>query len=126
MTLYSPFDSSSLPMLHPLLYTSLRLSPLRPYSNAVLARMLHPPINYGHPAPRWFVKLPERRKGDEDPTEKQSTAEKERVDSDPRIVFGETEFKTVREKYIMPKHVCRHNWAALMVDLGTLSWTFGF
>ena len=74
MTLYSPFDSSSLPMLHPLLCTSTRLSPLRPYSNTVLARMLHPPINYGNPSPRWFVKLPESGKENDDSPEKQSAA----------------------------------------------------
>ena len=101
-------------MLHPLLYTSLRLSPLRPYQNAVLARMIHPNIEYGNPTPRWFIQLPRSKSTStssadtsEDPTEKQSTAEKESsVDNDPRIIFGETEFKTVREKYNMPKYVC--------------------
>jgi hypothetical protein len=117
MTLYSPFDTSHLPMLHPLLYTSPRLTPLRPYSNAVLARLLHPHINYGHPTPRWFVRPSNaslNRQPDangnyrtaKDPADQQTTKEKQDVmDSDPRMVFGETEFKTVREKYKMPKHV---------------------
>jgi hypothetical protein len=113
MTLYSPFDYSSLPMLHPLLYLSPSMTPLRPYSIAVLGRIIHPNINYGHPSPRWFItsRNPESKqspvnKQDPDPTEKQSTAEKQNaVDSDPRIVFGETEFQTIREKYNMPKYV---------------------
>lgn len=95
-------------MLHPLLYTSLRLSPLRPYSNAVLARMLHPNIDYGHPTPRWFIQPLSNyhKSAAEDPTEKQSTAEKESVgDSDPRMIFTETEFQIVREQYNMPKYV---------------------
>src|SRR5271156_653152 len=105
MTLYSSFDYSFLPMLPPLLYTSLKLSPLRPYTNAVLARLIHPDINNGYPAPRWYV-VPPARQGEKDPTEKQSTAERENaIDSDPRIVLGETEFKTIRDKYKVPKHV---------------------
>ena len=90
-------------MLPPLLYLSPRLSPLRPYTNAVLGRMLHPNINYGNPSPRWFVKPPNTAAG---PTEKQSSAETGSAnDDDLRIIFGETEFKTVREKYNMPKYV---------------------
>lgn len=84
-------------MLKPLLYASPRLSPLRPYVNAVLARMLHPPINYGNPTPRWLV-IPRQ-----DPAKKQQDAESSH--EDPRVVFGETEFRTVREKYNMPKYV---------------------
>ena len=121
MTLYSPFDSSSLPMLPPLLYLSPRLSPLRPYTNAVLVRMLRPNINYGNLSPRWFVIPP---KVAADPTEKQSSAETESVDDDdPRIIFGETEFKTVREKYNMPKYVFSSNFG-LIVDSRAVSWTF--
>ena len=95
-------------MLHPLVYLSPRLSPLRPYTNAVLARMLRSNINYGNPSPRWFVIPP---KSAAVPTEEQSTVEKESVlDDDPRIIFGEAEFKTIREKYNMPKHVFPWNF----------------
>ena len=104
-------------MLHPLLYTSPRLTPLRPYSNAVLARLLHPDINYGHPNPRWFVRPSNAALNRQsaangkdsiakDPADQETAKEKQDVmDSDPRMVFGETEFKNVREKYKMPKHV---------------------
>lgn len=101
-------------MLHPLLYTSPRLTPLRPYSNAVLARLLHPEINYGHPTPRWFVqpsnaalnRQSETNGTTKDAVNQQTTEEREdAMDADPRMVFGETEFKNVREKYKMPKHV---------------------
>jgi hypothetical protein len=97
MALYSPFHTSTLPMLKPLLYASPRLSPLRPYINAVLAR---PPVNYGNPTLRWLV-IPRQ-----DPAKKQQDAESSQtIDEDPRVVFGETEFRTVREKYNMPKYV---------------------
>ena len=116
MTLYSAFDNTHLPMLHPLLYTSPRLTPLRPYSNAVLARLIHPDINYGHPTPRWFVRPSNAalnrnsqtngEYGREDAVDRQTSKEKQdAVDTDPRMVFGETEFKNIREKYRMPKHV---------------------
>ena len=93
-------------MLHPLLYTSTRLTPLKPYSNAVLARLIHPDIHYGNPTPRWFIQFP--------PTDKRFESsgkppEEHRIDeiveNDPRIIFGETEFKTKRDKYTMPKNV---------------------
>lgn len=100
MTLYSPFDPSSLPMLHPLLYTSPRLSPLRPYSNAVLARMMRYDNCYQFTSARWYVQPPKENAGEESATQK-----KEIVDDDPRMVFGEREFQTMREKYQMPKHV---------------------
>ena len=107
-------------MLHPLVYLSPRLSPLRPYTNAVLARMLRSNINYGNPSPRWFVIPP---KSTADPTEKQSTAEKLEsvVDDDPRIIFGETEFKTIRENYNMPKHVFCSN-SCLTADSRAVPW----
>jgi hypothetical protein len=103
-------------MLHPLLYTSPRLSPLRPYSNAVFARLIRPDINYGHPTPRWFVRpsnaalnrtsLTNGERAKEDTADRQTPKEKQEVvDADPRMVFGETEFKNVRDKYTMPKHV---------------------
>ena len=105
-------------MLRPLLYTSPRLTPLRPYSNAVLARLLHPEINYGQPAPRWFVRPSNaalnrqsetnRELIEKDAADKQTAKQtQDALDSDPRMVFGETEFKNVREKYKMPKHVPR-------------------
>jgi hypothetical protein len=106
MTLYSPFDASSLPMLQPLLYTSTRLVPLRPYSNAVLARLLHPDIRYANSSPEWVIQFPDDTRRFTSSTE--SSAEQSRdeiVESDPRIVFGETEFKVKRDKYNMPKHV---------------------
>ena len=94
-------------MLHPLLYTSLRLSPLRPYQNAVLARMLRLNINYGNPTPQWFVQFPKTYNNSADPTEEQPTVEnRSAADNDPRIIFGETEFQSLREKYNMPKYVC--------------------
>jgi hypothetical protein len=116
MTLYSPFDPANLPMPHPLLYTSTRLFPLRPYPNAVLALMLRPPINCKvHPNPRWLIIPPKKtsnasdpaKPGDsKDPTSKQQDAESSStVTNDPRIVFGETEFRTLRQKYNMPKFV---------------------
>jgi hypothetical protein len=62
--------------------------------------MLRSNIPY-NPTPRWLVTLPRK-----DPTEKQQDAESENtVKQDPRIVFGETEFRAVREKYNMPKYV---------------------
>jgi hypothetical protein len=103
MTLYSHFDASSLPMLKPLLYTSTRLSPLRPYSNAVLARLLDADIPSQTSSAQWLVNPPRRYT-----TSKKSTEEPNRdeiVENDPRIIFGETEFKTRKEKYNMPKHV---------------------
>src|SRR5208282_950259 len=122
MTLYSSFDSSSLPMLHPLIYLSPGLSPLRPYTNAVLARMLRLNIIYGNSSPRWFVMPP---KPAADPTEKQSTAEQESAaDDDQRIIFEDTEFKTVREKYNMPKHVFPSN-CCVIVDSRAVSWIAG-
>jgi hypothetical protein len=87
-------------MLHPLLYTSPRLSPLRPYTNAVLARMIRHDNNYQFTVARWYVQPPKDTAGGESATEK-----KDIVDGDPRMVFGETEFQTMREKYQMPKHV---------------------
>jgi len=98
-------DVFSLQMPLLLLYTSPKLAPLiRPSTNTVLSRLSHPGINYGCPPQRWYVVPPNR--GQKDPTEKQSTAERENaIDSDPRIVFGETEFKTVRDKYNVPRHV---------------------
>lgn len=96
-------------MLRPLLYTSTRLTPLRPYSNAVLARLLHPVIDYGLSSPRWFI----HPQWDDRPFESslKSPEEQKRdgtvkiVENDPRIVFGETDFKTKRETYSMPKYV---------------------
>jgi hypothetical protein len=42
----------------------------------------------------------------EDTADRQTPKEKQEVvDADPRMVFGETEFKNVRDKYTMPKHV---------------------
>ena len=124
MTLYSPFDSSSLPMLRPLLYLSPSLTPLRPYSNAVLARLIRPDIDlYGHPSPRWFVKfdkpettLPSRGTQASDLLDGHAYAEIQHVvDRDPRLTFGETEFQTLRQKYNMPKNVHPSKFA-LMVD----------
>ena len=96
-------------MLRPLLYTSTRLTPLRPYSNAVLARLLHPDIDYGLSSPRWFIH-PQR---DDSRFESSSKSFEERsrdgiveiAEGDRRIVFGETDFKTKRETYSMPKYV---------------------
>src|SRR5579859_6314085 len=101
MTLYSPLDFSSLPMLPPLLYTSPRLSPLRPTANAIFTRLLHPVVIYGHPAPRWVV-IPAKEKGEKTVDEKDS---ENAVDGDPHITFAETEFQTLKEKYRTPKHV---------------------
>lgn len=106
MTLYSPFDASSLPMLQPLIYTSTRLAPLKPYSNAVLARLLHVDVPFRKSSPRWFVQLPRADRGFKSSmTASEKQSRDEIVDSDPRIVFGETEFKAKRDKYTMPKHV---------------------
>src|SRR5579862_629142 len=112
MTLYSPFDNSSLPMLHPLLYTSPRLSPIRPYSNAVFSRLLNADINYGHPSPQWFI-LPRHlstKTEKKDAADTQSPEQKQgSVEGDPRIVFSDHEFSTIREKYRMPKNVNSHS-----------------
>ena len=111
MTLYSPFDSSSLPMLHPLLYLSPRLSPVRPYQTAVFARLLHSDINYLNHEPRWFVQPRHYSKSatDKQPgqTDKQSAVDKQyAIPSDSRLVFSEKEFQSIRDKYKMPKLVC--------------------
>jgi hypothetical protein len=103
-------------MLRPLLYTSLRLSPLRPYQNAVVARMLRLNINYGNPTPQWFIQFPRTYNNSAAATEEQSTAEKQiATDNDPRIIFGKTEFQTIREKYNMPKYVRPSQWLRLMI-----------
>jgi hypothetical protein len=49
---------------------------------------------------RWYVHPSKGDAGEDSPAQK-----KEVVDDDPRIVFGETEFQTMREKYRVPKYV---------------------
>jgi hypothetical protein len=87
-------------MLQPLLYISPRLSPLRPYSNAVLARMIRHDNAYQFTVARWYI-----QPSKDDAVEDSPAQKKEISDDDPRMIFGETEFQTMREKYRMPKHV---------------------
>jgi hypothetical protein len=101
-------------MLKPLLYTSTRLSPLRPYSNAVLARLLQADIPAQTLSPRWLINPPRRYT-----SSKKSTQEPNRdeiLENDPRSIFGETEFKARKEKYNMPKHVTIPNGCADLQD----------
>jgi hypothetical protein len=123
MTLYSRFDASSLPMLKPLLYTSTRLSPLRPYTNAVLARLLHADIPSQPSSPQWLINPPRRYA-----SSKKSSGEPSRdeiIENDPRIIFGETEFKTKKDKYNTPKHVTILSGCADFQDLSSVSWITG-
>ena len=63
--------------------------------------------------------------GTEDAADQQTTKEKqEAMDADPRMVFGETEFKNVREKYKMPKHVGPLSLEIRIdqIDSSTMSW----
>ena len=95
-------------MLHPLLYTSHRLSPLRPYNNVVFSRLLKADIQYNRPSPRWIIPPPIRTHATrgKDAADKQSEEEKQTsVEQDPRIIFSENEFRTVQEEYRMPKNV---------------------
>ena len=113
MSLYAPFNSSSLPLLPPLLYLSPRLTPLRPYSNAVLSRLIRPDIDfYGQPS-QWLIKFDnhqskQRTKAQmsSDLSERHPDPEKlDAVNRDPRIPFAKTEFRTLRQQYRMPKNV---------------------
>ena len=45
------------------------------------------------------------------------------VDDDQGPIFEETEFKRVREKYNMPKHVFPSNFCLVIVDSRAVSWT---
>lgn len=118
-------------MLHPLLYISPHLSPIRPYTTAVFARLLRADLNYGHPAPQWFVipkqyatKSVESKEPKKDAADKQSPAEKQRsLEQDPRIVFGEEEFRSIREKYRMPKYVTPLGLEGSDLDSCSVSWS---
>jgi hypothetical protein len=60
--------------------------------------------------------------GAEDTADRQTPKEKQEVvDADPRMVFGETEFKNVREKYTMPKHVVLPQDSHGLLGFDTLS-----